>query len=64
MTKDINTWRRRNNSKYALATNYLFDNKARMELVKQQYQVSYADQLCVQCDIPYEVAQYIVGKEV
>ena len=24
----------------------------------------YDDELCVQCEIPYEVAQHIVGKEV
>ena len=61
---NINTWRRRNNSKYAIATNYLFDNRKNMDRVKQQYQVSYAEQLMVQCEIPYEVAQHIVGKEV
>ena len=55
---------RKHNTLYAQATNYLYDNKTRMSLVKQQHNVSYADQLCVQCEIPYEVAQHIVGKEV
>lgn len=64
MKQDINTWRRKHNALCAQATNYLYDNKARMALVKQQHNVSYADQLCVQCEIPYEVAQHIVGKEV
>ena len=64
MKQDINTWRRKNNTLYAQATNYLFNNKANMARVKEQYLVSYADQLCVQCEIPYEVAQHIVGKEV
>ena len=44
MKQDINTWRRKHNALYALATNYLYNNKARMTLVKQQQNVSYADQ--------------------
>lgn len=60
-TLDINTWRRRNNRLFSQATNYVFDNYSNMVKTREQYNVSFAEQLEVQCNIPLEVAEHITS---
>lgn len=60
-TLDINTWRRRNNRLFSQATSYVFDNYSNMVKTREQYNVSFAEQLEVQCNIPLEVAEHITS---